>query len=61
MERPTGPPARTKRQKELARQAKQREKQARLAERRAHREKAPPGEDPDLVGIVPGPQPPRED
>jgi hypothetical protein len=61
MDRPTGPPARTKRQKELARQAKQREKQTRLSERRSQKEKAPLGEDPDIAGIVPGPQPPRDD
>ncbi|WP_437631000.1 hypothetical protein WMF18_28415 [Sorangium sp. So ce315] len=50
-----------KRQKERARQEKQREKDAnRLARRR---EKGPgdnasPGEDPDIAGIIPGPQPP---
>ncbi|AUX35371.1 MULTISPECIES: hypothetical protein [Sorangium] len=50
-----------KRQKERARQEKQREKDAnRLARRK---EKGPgssgaPGEDPDIAGIVPGPQPP---
>ncbi|XXX73766.1 hypothetical protein WMF30_39590 [Sorangium sp. So ce134] len=50
-----------KRQKERARQEKQREKDAnRLARRK---EKGPdnngtPGEDPDIAGIIPGPQPP---
>jgi hypothetical protein len=47
-----------KRRKELARQEKQREKDARRQEKRNQ----PPrqsveGEDPDLAGIVPGPQP----
>ncbi|XXU83157.1 hypothetical protein WMF21_35880 [Sorangium sp. So ce1099] len=50
-----------KRQKERARQEKQREKDANRVARR--REKGPgdngsPGEDPDIAGIVPGPQPP---
>jgi hypothetical protein len=53
-----------KRQKERARQAKQREKEANRSARR--KEKAPPrdqqgGEDPDIAGIVPGPQPPVSD
>jgi len=50
----------TKRQKERARQEKQREKEARKAERRREdgvRPEAPAGEDPDIAGIVPGPQP----
>jgi hypothetical protein len=53
-----------KRQKELARQEKQREKEAR---RKARKENRPTrtgfeGEDPDIAGIVPGPQPlPDED
>ena len=53
-----------KRQKELARQEKQREKEAR---RKARKEDRTPrsseeGEDPDIAGIVPGPQPlPDED
>lgn len=50
-----------KRQKERARQEKQREKDASRVERR--KDKGPrgdqtPGEDPDIAGIVPGPQPP---
>ena len=50
-----------KRQKERARQEKQREKDASRVERR--KEKGPTGntgsaEDPDIAGIVPGPQPP---
>lgn len=49
-----------KRKKELARQKKQREKAARLMERRERKARAgkPSGdEDPDIAGIVPGPQP----
>lgn len=50
-----------KRQKERARQEKKAEKLQRRAERKAQREehpRDPNGEDPDLAGIVPGPQPP---
>lgn len=55
-----------KRQKELARKEKQRAKQERREERKREREARPPRdegeEDPDLAGIVPGPQPrPVED
>ncbi|HYR20453.1 MAG TPA: hypothetical protein VEQ15_13235 [Myxococcales bacterium] len=54
-----------KRQKELARKEKQRAKQERRDERKREREtRAPPAEgveDPDLAGIVPGPQPRLED
>ena len=54
-----------KRQKELARKEKQRAKQERREERKRERESRPPRgegeEDPDLVGIVPGPQPRLED
>ena len=50
-----------KRQKELARKEKQRAKQERREERKREREVRTPrgegGEDPDLAGIVPGPQP----
>ena len=53
-------PGSLKRQKELARQQKQREKR----EERAARKEAPKdrpevsaGEDPDIAGIIPGPQP----
>ena len=57
------PPGPTKRQKELARADKKRDKDAKRELRRnekAERGDQPrvPGEDPDLVGIVPGPQPP---
>jgi len=53
-----------KRQKERARIEKQREKTATRRERR--NDKGPdgavkPGEDPDIAGIVPGPQPPAID
>jgi hypothetical protein len=48
-----------KRQKELRRQEKQREKEQKRRDRRTAGEAgAPVGEDPDLAGIVPGPQPP---
>jgi hypothetical protein len=50
----------TKRQKERQRQEKQREKEAKRRQRREERAGQPTGagEDPDLAGIVPGPQPP---
>lgn len=51
----------TKRQKEMARQQKQREKDTKKAERKTEKEQRParlPGdEDPDIAGIIPGPQP----
>ena len=53
-----------KRQKERARQEKQREKDANRLERRKDkgaRGTDTPGEDPDIAGIVPGPQPPVVD
>lgn len=53
-----------KRQKERARQEKQREKTVNRNERRKDKvERTPtnPGEDPDIAGIVPGPQPPVTD
>jgi hypothetical protein len=53
------PLARGKRERERARAEKQKEKAARRAEARARRESAPSdagGEDPDIAGIVPGPQ-----
>ena len=49
-----------KRQKERARQEKQREKDASRLVRRKDKPaqgNAPPGEDPDIAGIIPGPQP----
>jgi hypothetical protein len=59
------PPGPTKRQKELARLEKRKEKEARKEQRRKEKlEQAQnpgaPDEDPDLAGIVPGPQPPIE-
>lgn len=52
----------TKRQKELARAQRNREKEEKKAERRKEKEDRPDaaveGEDPDIAGIVPGPQPP---
>ena len=56
-------PSVMKRQKELRRQEKQRDKLAKKEERkreRANRSPTEAGDDPDLAGIVPGPQPPLE-
>jgi hypothetical protein len=54
-------PSIEKRRKEEARKQRQRVKEARRAERAAEKEKrgdeAPPDEDPDIAGIIPGPQP----
>ncbi|HYG69605.1 MAG TPA: hypothetical protein VD838_18160 [Anaeromyxobacteraceae bacterium] len=55
-------PGSTKRQKEAARRDYQRHKNEKKEQRKrekAEREKNPlaPGEDPDIAGIVPGPQP----
>jgi hypothetical protein len=54
-------PTISKRQREQARIAKQKDKAARRAEksRRPH-EAAPEGVDPDIAGIRPGPQPPAD-
>jgi len=54
-----------KRQKELARQQRQQDKFARRLERNKQKQEGGPttpagGEDPDIAGIVPGPQP-RQD
>ena len=52
-----------KRQKELAREARQKTKLAKRLEKKAEAEADPDAvsevttEDPDLIGIVPGPQP----
>lgn len=57
-------PSVVKRQKEKARQDRAREKEARRQERRREQqERGTPadGEDPDIAGIVPGPQPPPEE
>jgi hypothetical protein len=56
-------PTFNKRNKERARQEKQRDKEASKVARRnvtPNRASGAPGEDPDLVGIVAGPQPPLE-
>ena len=54
----------TKRQREMARRQRQQEKAAKMQkrqeEKRVRAANAIPGEDPDIAGIVPGPQP-RED
>ena len=53
-----------KRQKEKNRQDKRREKEARRLQRKQERENRPTAsgdEDPDIAGIIPGPQPPQED
>jgi hypothetical protein len=53
-----------KRQKERARQEKKRDKLKKKEQRKAEKEPAapvPPGEDPDIAGIVPGPQPILDD
>ena len=53
-------PTTNKRQREQARIAKRNDKAARLADRKraeAERPYVPAGEDPDLAGIRPGPQP----
>ena len=49
-----------KRQKEVVRQEKRKKKAAQRMERRSARTdvgKPLPGEDPDIAGIIPGPQP----
>jgi hypothetical protein len=53
-----------KRKKELARKERQRQKAERRDIRdreRAQRPSGDVGEDPDIAGIVPGPQPPAEE
>jgi hypothetical protein len=49
----------TKRQREQARQQHQQQKAEKRAERKRQKVERPsvPGEDPDIAGIVPGPQP----
>ncbi len=57
-------PSVQKRNKELAKLEKKQAKAARKAARDSAKEEAETfeaGIDPDLAGIVPGPQPPRED
>lgn len=53
-------PARNKRERERAKQEKQKEKAQKRVEAKMRRDTAGPassGEDPDIAGIVPGPQP----
>lgn len=57
-------PSINKKQKERQRQDKQREKEAKRQQRRAEKGQRPAGADgvdPDIAGIVPGPQPPIEE
>ena len=56
-------PELTKRKKELARQQKQKQKLERRAQRQREKLEHGPGEveDPDIAGIVPGPQPIAEE
>jgi hypothetical protein len=58
-------PSINKRQKERDRQEHQRNKAERKRQRREEKASRTPvaagGEDPDIAGIVPGPQPPLED
>ena len=60
-------PELTKRQKEIARQKKQQEKIDRRNQRHRERESSAADglpdieDDPDIAGIVPGPQPPLEE
>jgi hypothetical protein len=56
-------PGATKRLKELARQQKQREKAEKREQRKREKAERPApedGVDPDIAGIIPGPQPPLE-
>lgn len=59
-------PGSLKRQKEAARRDRQRRKDERREERKREKEQQErdrplaPGEDPDIAGIIPGPQPPLE-
>lgn len=54
----------TKRQKEQARAQKQKDKEAKREQRKQEKADKDPrdiaGEDPDIAGIIPGPQPPLE-
>jgi len=59
-------PGSTKRQKEAARRDKQRKKDEKREARKREKEllgerEVPPGVDPDIAGIVPGPQPKLEE
>ncbi|MCA9453090.1 MAG: hypothetical protein H6750_05745 [Nitrospiraceae bacterium] len=51
-----------KRNREMVKRMKQQDKEARREQRKSESEESPrvlDGEDPDLVGIRPGPQPPQ--
>ena len=54
-----------KRQKEMLRQQRQQDKLARRLQKNKERQhttdSGTAGEDPDIAGIIPGPQPPAED
>jgi hypothetical protein len=53
-------PGATKRQKEAARRDYQRKKEEKKEQRKREKADRPPtapGEDPDIAGIIPGPQP----
>jgi hypothetical protein len=59
-------PGATKRQKEAIRRDRQARKEEKREQRRREKAERPdrplgPGEDPDIAGIVPGPQPPLEE
>lgn len=56
-------PSQQKRHREQARKERQKLKAERRLEAKARRSAVPrtTTEDPDIAGIVPGPQPPRED
>jgi len=58
-----GRPSMNKRRKEMERRQWQEQKAARRAQRTEEARNRPgaSGEDADIAGIVPGPQPPRED
>lgn len=59
----TSRPTAQKRAREKAQQERQKEKQARRADARERKANTPApndGEDPDLAGMRPGPQPPPE-
>ncbi len=61
MARP-GPTTFAKRQREMRKRERRKEKLERRAQRKLEKEQAPapeapPGEDPDIAGIIPGPQP----
>lgn len=61
----SSPQSHAKRQRELAKKERRKAKQERRALRKEQKAQnddssVPPGQDPDLDGIVPGPQPPLE-